>query len=145
MAEPAEIQSVKPQPVSKGDRLTAATVNTIVDAVRRTQGGVKPPQQVKPLKAAGAGTGVLSAKYATTTNITRAGLQTIDGTTVAAGDLVLVKDQTTTTENGLFKASAGDWSRSGTIEEGTAVVIRQGRYQAGTLWILTNDEGFTLT
>ena len=48
MGEPAEIQSVKPRPVSKGDKLTAATVNEIIGAVRRVQGGVKPPQQVKP-------------------------------------------------------------------------------------------------
>ena len=145
MSEPAEIQSVKPQPVRKCDRLTAATVNTIIDAVRRTQGGVKGPVQVKPLRPAGTGSGILNAKTATTANITLSGLQTIDGVVMAAGEKVLVKDQTTATENGVYKVSAAAWSRNGTLESGTAVVVRQGQYQAGTLWILTNDEGFSLT
>jgi hypothetical protein len=145
MAEPSEIQSRKPSPVRKGDRLTAATVNTIIDAVRRTQGGVKSPEQVKPLRPAGTGSGILNAKTATTENITLAGLQTIDGVVMAAGDKVLVKDQTDTEENGLYKVSASTWSRSGTLESGSAVVVRMGQYQAGTLWILTNDEGFTVS
>lgn len=43
---------------------------------------------------------------ATSANITRSGLQTINAVTLIAGDRVLVKDQTTASENGIYIASA---------------------------------------
>lgn len=49
---------------------------------------------------------------ATTANITLSGLQTIDTYSVADGDRVLVKDQTNQTENGIYVASTGAWTRS---------------------------------
>lgn len=49
---------------------------------------------------------------ATTANITLSGLQTIDGYVTLEGDRVLVKDQTTTTENGIYVASATAWERA---------------------------------
>lgn len=51
-------------------------------------------------------------RVATTANITLSGLQSIDGITVVEGDRVLVKDQTDTTENGIYDASTGTWTRS---------------------------------
>jgi hypothetical protein len=51
-------------------------------------------------------------KVATTANITLSGEQTIDGVAVTAGDRVLVKDQTTASENGIYDVSATAWSRS---------------------------------
>ncbi len=49
---------------------------------------------------------------ATTANITLSGLQTVGGVALAASDLVLVKDQTTASENGLYLAASGAWTRS---------------------------------
>ena len=57
-------------------------------------GGVKPPCVV-----------------ATTANITLSGEQTIDDVAVVAGDRVLVKDQTTGSEDGIYLASASAWTR----------------------------------
>ena len=48
---------------------------------------------------------------ATTANITLSGLQTIDGVTVNADDLVFVKNQTDAKENGIYKASNTIWQR----------------------------------
>ena len=47
---------------------------------------------------------------ATLTNITLSGLQTIDGYTTLAGDRVLVKNQSTASQNGIYIAASGAWS-----------------------------------
>ena len=49
---------------------------------------------------------------ATTANITLSGEQTIDGVAVVSGDRVLVKDQTTANENGIYVAASSAWSRA---------------------------------
>ena len=50
-------------------------------------------------------------RAATTANITLNDEQTIDTVAIVDGDRVLVKDQTDGTENGIYEASTGDWSR----------------------------------
>lgn len=57
-----------------------------------------------------------------TTNITLAGLQTINGVTVAEGDRVLAKGQTTGSENGIYVASTGTWSRAADFDGNRDVV-----------------------
>jgi len=51
-------------------------------------------------------------RVATTANITLSGLQTIDGVTVVADDRVLVKNQTTASENGIYLANTSTWARA---------------------------------
>ena len=51
-------------------------------------------------------------RVATTANITLSGTQTIEGVTVAADDRVLAKDQTTGSQNGVYKVSTGSWTRA---------------------------------
>ena len=84
------------------------------------------------------------ARVATTgANITLSGLQTIDGVALAAGDRVLVKDQTDQTTNGLYNAATGPWTR--TIDaannsqwtQGLMVLVTQGTTNPFTLWALT--------
>ena len=53
-----------------------------------------------------------SVVVATTGNITLSGTQTIDGIAVTAGDRVLVKDQSTASQNGIYVVSASAWSRA---------------------------------
>lgn len=53
-----------------------------------------------------------AAQVATTANITLSGLQTIDGYALMIGDRVLVKNQTTASQNGIYVAASGAWSRS---------------------------------
>lgn len=53
-----------------------------------------------------------SVRAATTANITLSGAQTIDGVSVIAGDRVLVKDQSTASQNGVYVAASGAWSRA---------------------------------
>jgi hypothetical protein len=52
------------------------------------------------------------ANVATTANITLSGLQTVDGVSLIAGDKVLVKNQTTTSQNGLYTVASGVWVKA---------------------------------
>jgi hypothetical protein len=63
-----------------------------------------------------------AVRAATTANITLSGTQTIDGIALIAGDRVLVKNQTTTTQNGVYDVAAGAWTRSADSDTGTELV-----------------------
>ena len=83
-----------------------------------------------------------ACRVATTANITLSGTQTIDGVSVTAGDRVLVKNQTTTSANGIYVVAAGSWSRSTDSDtaaeiDGSAVYVRLGTTQADTAWTET--------
>ena len=54
----------------------------------------------------------LSCKVATTANIILSGTQTIDDIAVKSNDRILVKDQSTGSQNGLYLCRTGDWIRS---------------------------------
>ena len=58
-------------------------------------------------------------------NITLSGEQTIGSTAVVAGDRVLVAAQTDNTENGIYDAAAGAWSRSTDWNESNDVISAQ--------------------
>jgi hypothetical protein len=53
-----------------------------------------------------------SVRVATTANITLSATQTIDGIAVAVGDRVLVKNQTTASQNGIYVVAAAAWTRA---------------------------------
>ena len=53
-----------------------------------------------------------SARVATTANITLSGTQTIDTVAVVADDRVLVKNQSTPAQNGVYVVAAGAWTRA---------------------------------
>jgi len=86
---------------------------------------------------------------ATTTNITLSGLQTIDGVTVVAGDRVLVKSQSTNSQNGIYLASATAWSRSPDADTWNELIsaicfVEEGSTLAGTAWYCTAQAGGTI-
>jgi hypothetical protein len=85
---------------------------------------------------------------ATLTNITLSGLQTIDGYTTLDGDRVLVKDQSTAANNGIYNASAGAWARSidANIWDELVAAISFIEYgtQKGGAWFCTAQPGGTL-
>jgi hypothetical protein len=51
-------------------------------------------------------------RVATTANITLSGTQTIDGVALSVGDRILVKNQTTQSQNGIYIVAGGAWQRS---------------------------------
>jgi hypothetical protein len=63
-----------------------------------------------------------AVRVATTANITLSGIQTIDGVLLVAGDRVLVKNQSTNTQNGVYDAASGAWTRSADSDAGSELV-----------------------
>jgi len=59
-----------------------------------------------------------SVRVATTANITLSGTQTIDGVSLSADDRVLVKNQSSADENGIYVVASGSWSRSSDMDSG---------------------------
>jgi len=87
-----------------------------------------------------------SCKVATTANITLSGTQTIDGVSVSANDRVLVKDQSTASENGIYVCDAGSWSRSsdmaaGSDAAGASLFIEQGTVNGDKGFVCTSNKG----
>jgi len=91
-----------------------------------------------------------SVRVATTANISLSGTQTIDGVAVIAGDRVLVKNQSTGANNGIYDVAAGAWSRSADanasaeVTAGLFVFVAEGTSNADTGWVLTTNDPITL-
>ena len=85
---------------------------------------------------------------ATTANITLSGLQTVDTVSLVAGNTVLVKNQSTAANNGIYVVASGAWTRSpgaDTWDEyvGAIVFVLSGG-QASSAWYSTAQPGGTL-
>lgn len=91
-----------------------------------------------------------ACRLATTANVTLSGLQTIDGVAGAAGDRILVKNQTTASENGIYVMASGAWSRaedanaSAEVTNGMHTDVTAGSTQATTGWTLTTADPIAL-
>jgi len=85
---------------------------------------------------------------ATLANITLSGLQTIDGYTTLSGDRVIVKNQSNNTQNGIYIASSGAWSRSSDADAWSelvsAIAFVEYGSQAGSAWFCTVTPGGTI-
>jgi len=89
-----------------------------------------------------------ACQVGTTTNITLSGLQTIDGYTTLAGDRVLVKNQSTSSQNGIYIASSTAWARAVDMDvwsevPGAYTVLLNGG-QADTGWVCTASQTGTI-
>lgn len=85
-------------------------------------------------------------EVATTANITLSGLQVVDGYALVTGDRILVKNQTITSQNGIYDVSAGAWTRTTDFDQvspidevnSAAVFVRFGTTQTDTGWTQTS-------
>jgi hypothetical protein len=90
-----------------------------------------------------------SVRAATTADITLSAPQTIDGVSVIAGDRVLVKNQTTTSQNGIYVAAAGAWTRATDMDTGSEAVsastyIDEGTTLADSAWVQITNAPITI-
>lgn len=74
-----------------------------------------------------------------TTNNALSGLGAIDGYTPAAGDRILVVGQTTASQNGVYNAASGAWTR--TTTDGAA----PGEIETGAMWLVNNGTTYGAT
>ena len=85
-----------------------------------------------------------AVRVGTTANITLSGTQTIDGVAVIAGDRVLVKNQSSGVNNGIYVVAAGAWSRASDLAaashaKNVYMFISEGSTLADQLWICTTN------
>lgn len=98
---------------------------------------------------------VRAATIGANINLTSGAPNTLDGVTLVAGDRVLVKDQTTAAQNGLYvvttlgTGSNGTWARSSDVDAWAELInaytwVSEGTTLADTAWVSTVDAGGTL-
>jgi hypothetical protein len=86
-----------------------------------------------------------SVRAATTGDIVLSGLHTVDGITLAVGDRVLVKEQASMEDNGLYVVASGAWTRTSDADSnakvtaGLSVMVEEGLTQADTQWRMIVD------
>jgi hypothetical protein len=127
------------------DSATSATITGLAsptnDSDAATKGYVDALAQGIDAKA--------SVIAATTANITLSGAQTIDGISIVAGDRVLVKDQSTASNNGIYLCATGSWTRTTDADTYAELVaaftfVEKGTTNADSGFICTIDAGGTL-
>ena len=95
-----------------------------------------------------------SVRVATTTNgvlaTAFANGQTIDGVTLATGNRVLLKNQSTQSENGIYTVNASGAPTRATDMDvwtevpGAFVAVEEGSTNADTIWLCTSNQGGTI-
>jgi hypothetical protein len=90
-----------------------------------------------------------SVTVATIADITLSGTQTIDGVALTPGNRVLVKNQTTTEQNGIYIVAAGAWSRALDADTWNDLIsaftfVEEGTLNADTGWVSIINAGGTL-
>ena len=85
----------------------------------------------------------------TTANITLSGEQTLDGILTSVSR-ILVKDQTTASENGIYVTAAGAWARAEDLStqsdtlSGAIIHIKEGTINADFTFVLTTNDTITI-
>ena len=81
---------------------------------------------------------------ASTANLTLSGEQTIDGQSLVTGDRVLVKDQSTAADNGIYVVDSGAWSRASDadsgdeLDDGATVWVKAGSANGDRIYTQVN-------
>ena len=94
--------------------------------------------------------GKQSVRAASIANIASlSGLLTIDGVALATNDRILVKDQSTASQNGIYVASSGSWTRSTDADTWTELVsayvfVEEGASNQDSGWMCTVNAGGTI-
>lgn len=128
---------------------TGSTVTGVPDPVAALDAVNKQSLDAAIASAANGASWREAVAAATTTNLAAlSGTFTVDGYALQVGDRILVKDQTTQTDNGAYDVAAGAWTRSTDSSTGaelfhSAYLVINGTVNGLTQW--TNTNGTTPT
>lgn len=85
---------------------------------------------------------VPAVKVATTANVTLSGLTSHDGYTLVAGDRILVWKQTTASQNGIYTAASGAWTKvAADSVQGSYVFVENGNTYNDWYFYCQNSAG----
>ena len=91
-----------------------------------------------------------SVRTASTGALTLSGLQTVDGISLSAGDRVLVKNNSDSSENGVYLAASGSWTRAtdfdsnADVSAGAFTFVEEGSVNGDAGFVLTTDNPITV-
>lgn len=129
-----------------GNKLTnVGTPSTGTDAANKSyvDAAVQGFDWKSSVRAASTANGALATAYANG--------QVIDGVTLATGDRVLLKNQSTGSENGIYTVNASgaptraaDADASAEVTAGLATFVSEGTANGNTAWLLTTDDPIVL-
>lgn len=91
-----------------------------------------------------------SVRAVANTNISLSGTQTIDGVALSVGERVLVRGQSTASQNGVYIVAAGAWTRAvdadgtGELTPGAFWFVEEGTTNGKTQWRIENTGTITL-
>ncbi len=129
--------------------LTAATALTGAESMEVEQGGNSRETTAAEVARL---SGIVRVRAATTANITIStalnNADSLDGVTLATGDLVLVKDQSTTNQNGIYEVGASPARVAGFTAynqiAGVVVQVMEGTVNADRMYMCTSNQGGTI-
>jgi hypothetical protein len=91
-----------------------------------------------------------SVRAATTANITLSNTQTVDGVALVVGNRVLVKNQTTASQNGIYVVATGAWTRASDadapneVSPGLFLFVEEGTLNGDNGFVITSDAPLTV-
>jgi phage-related tail fiber protein len=91
-----------------------------------------------------------SVRAATVSNVNLSGTQQIDGVSLSVGDRVLVKNQNSAAQNGIYVIKSGNWVRSedannsSEVTSGLLVFVEEGTLNSSSNWQLVTTSPITL-
>lgn len=122
----------------------------ITDRRGATVSATESPSSSTPNADLAIKTAVRVASTGSNIDIQTFGLGSIDGVALAAGDRVLLKNQTDTRQNGIYNASTGVWAMSSDFQNNTQLAnglqvrVTSGALNAGTSWVMSATDPVVL-
>lgn len=147
--DPLLSQQASLDPAAWANAVTDELLNVII-AAGLTPNEAQTDQLLQAIQKFAAQDFKNSVRVVVTADIALAGLQTLDGIALAAGDRVLVAGQTAALQNGIYVVAAGAWTRSVDsdtsieVTDGLLVAVEQGTTNADTVWQLVTNSPIVL-